>query len=58
VTVVDTPWLNGKHVVFGRVMRGMEVVDDVSDMAVDGSDRPTSPVLVGACKAWKEAPKA
>ncbi|MBC7926412.1 MAG: peptidylprolyl isomerase [Bryobacteraceae bacterium] len=29
VTHVDTPWLNGKHTVFGRVLSGLEVVDQV-----------------------------
>jgi cyclophilin family peptidyl-prolyl cis-trans isomerase len=54
ITVAPTDWLNGKHVVFGRVLKGMDVVDDISDMPVDSSDRPTSPVVIDSCKAWKE----
>lgn len=29
ITHVETPWLNGKHTVFGRVLSGLEVVDAV-----------------------------
>lgn len=29
ITHVETPWLNGKHTVFGRVLTGQDVVDAV-----------------------------
>ncbi|KAH0479609.1 MAG: uncharacterized protein KVP18_001967 [Porospora cf. gigantea A] len=29
ITTVSTPWLNGKHVVFGRVTKGMNVVSKI-----------------------------
>ena len=32
VTVVPTPWLDNKHTVFGRVVRGMEVVQTISNI--------------------------
>ena len=32
VTVVPTPWLDNKHTVFGRVVRGMEVVQTISNV--------------------------
>lgn len=36
VTLGETPWLNGKHVVFGRVVDGMDVVRKVSTAAHSG----------------------
>jgi cyclophilin family peptidyl-prolyl cis-trans isomerase len=35
INVIDTDWLAGKHTVFGRVIRGMEIVDQISTVKVD-----------------------
>jgi hypothetical protein len=43
-------YLLGKHVVFGRVIRGYDdVVKNLSDIPVDGRDRPTVPILISNC---------
>ncbi|EIM91060.1 uncharacterized protein STEHIDRAFT_118235 [Stereum hirsutum FP-91666 SS1] len=50
VTLRDCPHLNGKHVVFGKVIRGYdEVILKVADVPVDGKDRPTVPVTISNC---------
>jgi peptidyl-prolyl cis-trans isomerase A (cyclophilin A) len=46
VTVAKTPWLTGKHTIFGEVVDGMHVVDAISTMATDAQDRPTTPVVL------------
>ena len=46
VTAEATPWLDGKHTVFGNVKSGMEVVDRISAAERDASDRPASPVAI------------
>ncbi|KAG2446418.1 hypothetical protein HYH02_008411 [Chlamydomonas schloesseri] len=49
ITTVDTPWLNGRHVVFGRVLEGMDVVSKLENTAVDRGARPTQPVVIESC---------
>src|SRR5881398_1804923 len=40
VTAEATPWLDGKHTVFGRVTGGMDVVDSISAVETDANDKP------------------
>ena len=44
VTAAATPWLDGKHTVFGQVTSGMDVIDKISAAPTDGSDRPLEEV--------------
>jgi peptidyl-prolyl cis-trans isomerase B (cyclophilin B) len=46
VTADSCPWLDGKHTVFGRVVEGMDVVDEISRVPKDARDRPSDPVVV------------
>jgi cyclophilin family peptidyl-prolyl cis-trans isomerase len=46
VTAEATPWLDGKHTVFGRVTSGMEVVDDISAVETDANDKPRDAVTI------------
>jgi peptidyl-prolyl cis-trans isomerase A (cyclophilin A) len=46
VTVVPTPWLNGKHTIFGEVVDGMNVVEGISTTATGAADRPKEDVVL------------
>jgi cyclophilin family peptidyl-prolyl cis-trans isomerase len=46
VTTEAAPWLDGKHTVFGRVKEGMEVVDTISGVDTDASDKPRDAVTI------------
>ena len=46
VTTEAAPWLDGKHTVFGRVKEGMEVVDTISGVNTDASDKPRDAVTI------------
>ena len=46
VTTQAAPWLDGKHTVFGRVTEGMDVVDTISEVDTDPTDKPREPVTI------------
>jgi peptidyl-prolyl cis-trans isomerase A (cyclophilin A) len=46
VTVAATPWLTGKHTIFGEVTEGMEVVNAISTTETGAQDRPSEDVVL------------
>ncbi|TAN58650.1 peptidylprolyl isomerase [Patescibacteria group bacterium] len=46
VTTEATPWLDGKHTAFGKVLNGMDIVDKIESVKVNESDHPTDDVIV------------
>ncbi len=40
VTTPTAEWLDGKHTVFGKVVEGMDVVDEIETSPTDGHDKP------------------
>jgi peptidyl-prolyl cis-trans isomerase A (cyclophilin A) len=46
ITHKATPWLDGKHSVFGEVVKGQEVVDAIANVPRDFRDRPLKDVVI------------
>ena len=42
----DAPHLDGEYAAFGRVVSGIEVVDEIAAVATDWNDRPRTPVVM------------
>ena len=42
----DNSFLDTKHVVFGRVVEGLEVVTAINNVQTDGRDRPVEPIIL------------
>lgn len=42
----DAPHLDGAYAAFGRVVTGMDVVDEIAGTAVDASDKPVAPQII------------
>lgn len=64
ITVIPTPWLNGKHTIFGNIIAGRDVVTAIATTATSNADRPLVPVVLErvriekrvAERAWPFAP--
>lgn len=46
ITVAPTPWLNGKHAIFGHVIQGQEVVDAIVNADRNADDRPLEDIVM------------
>lgn len=46
ITLAATPWLDGKHAIFGKVTSGMDVVEAIGKTKTGFQDRPTEEVVM------------
>jgi cyclophilin family peptidyl-prolyl cis-trans isomerase len=46
ITLAPTPWLNGRHTVFGKVIEGINVVQSIGKTRTDSNDRPLEAVKI------------
>jgi len=49
ITTVITSWLDGKHVVFGKVLEGMDIVHKIEDVPKSGGSTPDDDVIIVDC---------
>lgn len=53
ITTVVTSWLDGRHVVFGEVLEGMDVVTTIENTQTSGSDVPVKDAIIVDCGELK-----
>ena len=57
ITVAPTPWLNGHHTIFGKIISGMDVVNSISQVQRNAQDRPLKDVVIEDITIEKRAQK-
>ncbi len=46
INLIDTPWLIGKHTVFGKVISGMNVVEAIGNVSTDSGNKPNNDIKI------------
>ncbi|MEZ4463962.1 MAG: peptidylprolyl isomerase [bacterium] len=46
ITEVATPWLDGKHALFGEVVEGLEIIKAMTREPRDARDKPRTPIVM------------
>ncbi len=46
ITLAPTPWLDGHHTVFGKLIEGQNVLDAIGNASTDENDRPTQEIKI------------
>ncbi|KAF7717928.1 Peptidyl-prolyl cis-trans isomerase [Penicillium ucsense] len=54
ITLAPTPWLDGKHTIFGRVKSGMRVIQRMGLVKTKGEDRPVDDVKIIRARVVEE----
>ncbi|NNK10996.1 MAG: peptidylprolyl isomerase, partial [Flavobacteriaceae bacterium] len=58
ITLKPTPWLDGKHTVFGEVIEGMDVVDSIGIVETNQKDRPAVDVVMNSVEIIRNGKEA
>ena len=46
ITLAATPWLDGKHAIFGKISSGMDVIESIGKCATNPGDRPKEEIVM------------
>jgi cyclophilin family peptidyl-prolyl cis-trans isomerase len=46
ITLAATPWLDGKHAIFGKVTSGLDIVQKIGKLKVGMGDKPVEDVVM------------
>ncbi len=56
ITLAATPWLDGKHAIFGRVTAGLDILDEIGVVDTNAGDRPKKDIVMEKVTVNEDAP--
>ena len=49
ITLKDCIWLDGKNVVFGKIIEGNDIIREFENIDIDENDIPKIPIVIDDC---------
>ena len=49
ITLNHIPWFDGKHVVFGQIIKGLKIIKEIEELETDNDDKPIVKVVIENC---------
>ena len=46
ITCAPTPWLHGKHTIFGEIVKGLDILQKIESTPTDAMDKPKTPQTI------------
>jgi hypothetical protein len=56
ITLKPTPWLDGKHTIFGRIYSGMGIIQRMGMVETDDQDKPKHPITIHKATPFRGPP--
>ena len=53
ITLKDCIWLDGKNVVFGKIIEGIDIIREFENIDIDDNDIPKIPIIIDDCREIK-----
>jgi peptidyl-prolyl cis-trans isomerase A (cyclophilin A) len=57
ITEVATPWLDGRHTIFGKVVKGEAVIDSIANVEKGAQDKPKTDVVLNKVAIFSKGDK-
>ena len=49
ITLKETPWYDEKHVVFGKIINGLDIIKEIENIKIDDNDIPEENIIIENC---------